>query len=77
MVSLNKQSLIFYDDAQNYLSQFGTKNRNKGYLELNEGGTKMIEAGVLANHKGYVLASPFTSSVTPQGNPSILMGGGK
>jgi hypothetical protein len=48
----------------------------RGYLELNdESGTKMVEAGALDDHKGYVLATPYRASVGPSGNPSVLMGG--
>jgi hypothetical protein len=47
-----------------------------GYLELNDAsGAKMVEAGMLPSRKGYVLASPARSSVGPNGNPSVLMGG--
>jgi hypothetical protein len=45
-------------------------------LELSdESGMKMVESGVLDSHKGYVLTSPYRSSVSPSGNPSVLMGG--
>jgi hypothetical protein len=48
----------------------------RGYMELaDESGNKMVEAGSLDDHKGYVLASPYRSSVGPNGNPSVLMGG--
>jgi hypothetical protein len=54
---------------------FGTKAL-KGYLELNdESGTKMVEAGSLKDNKGYVLTTPYRASVSPNGNPSVLMGG--
>lgn len=78
VVELNKQALSFRSDAKATLAQFGTKNREKGYLELNSpAGDKMVEAGMLNNNKGYVLANPYTPSVTPQGDPSVLRGGGK
>jgi hypothetical protein len=52
----------------------GTKGL-KGYLEINdESGNKMIEAGSLKDGIGYVLATPYRSSVGPNGNPSVLMG---
>lgn len=48
----------------------------RGYLELNdESSNKMVEAGSLDDHKGYVLATPYRTSVDPRGNPSVLMGG--
>jgi hypothetical protein len=48
----------------------------RGYLELNdESGNKMVEAGGLDEHKGYVLTTPYRASVDPRGNPSVLMGG--
>ncbi|MEO7205732.1 MAG: hypothetical protein ABI145_02870 [Steroidobacteraceae bacterium] len=57
------------------LAFFGSKNAGKGYLELSEGGSIMVEAGALNSHKGYVLATPYRSSVDPRGNPSVLQGG--
>jgi hypothetical protein len=57
---------------------FGTRNKSKGYMELNDSnGSKMVEAGMLDTHKGYVLASPYSPSVEPHGDPSVLKGGGK
>jgi hypothetical protein len=54
----------------------GTKADGKGYLELNDSsGSKMVEAGSLDKHKGYVLTTPYHASVSPQGDPSVLLGG--
>jgi hypothetical protein len=75
-VGINKSSLVFYNDSGNPLSLFGTKDRGKGYMELNDsGGSKMVEAGMLNAGKGYVMANPARSSVGINGNPSVLMGG--
>jgi hypothetical protein len=50
----------------------------RGYLELNDaGGNKMVEASSQADGKGYVLVTPWTTSVTPEGDPSVLRGGKK
>jgi hypothetical protein len=75
-VTIDTDSLTFFSDGGNPLSLFGTKDRLKGYMELNDGsGAKMIEAGMLNSHVGYVLANPSRSSVGINGNPSVLMGG--
>ena len=75
-VLIDKFNMVFYTDGGNPLSLFGTKNRGKGYMELNDsGGSKMVEAGMLNEGKGYVLATPYRSSVGINGNPSVLMGG--
>lgn len=75
-VQIDKSSLVFYSEGGSPLSLFGTKDRGKGYMELNDsGGSKMVEAGMLNEHKGYVLATPYRSSVGINGNPSVLMGG--
>ena len=75
---LKPDDLTFLSDGNSVLALFGTRNRNKGYLELNDSsGSKMVEAGMLENHKGYVLASPYHTSVDPHGDPSVLKGGGK
>jgi hypothetical protein len=75
-VGINLSSLVFYNDSGNPLSLFGTKDRGKGYMELNDsGGSKMVEAGMLNAGKGYVMANPARSSVGINGNPSVLMGG--
>ena len=73
---IDESALTFLSDAGVALSSFGTKDRAKGYLELNDGnGTKMVEAGMLDSRKGYVMATPYRASVSPNGNPSVLMGG--
>lgn len=78
IVELNRQSLSFMSDNKATVALFGTKNRAKGYLELNDAnGSKMVEAGMLNNNKGYVLASPYRATVDPQGDPSVLKGAGK
>jgi len=75
-VQIDKSSIVFYSDGGTPLSLFGTKERGKGYMELNDsGGMKMVEAGMLNSKVGYVLATPYRSSVDPKGNPSVLMGG--
>jgi hypothetical protein len=75
---LEKETLSFYDDSgKEQLSRFGTKNRTKGFLTLNENGQMMVEAGVLNDHKGYVLAAPEETSMDPHGDPSVLKGGRK
>ena len=75
-VHMDRSSLVFYSDGGNPLSLFGTKERGKGYMELNDStGTKMVEAGMLNSKVGYVLATPYRSSVGANGNPSVLMGG--
>ncbi len=78
-VLIDKQSISFYgDNGGPALALFGSKNRSKGYMELNDsGGNKMVEAGSLDSHKGYVLASPYQASVEPHGDPSVLKGAGK
>ena len=74
--SIDDSAVTFFSDGGNALASFGTKNRAKGYLELNDGnGTKMVEAGMLDSRKGYVMATPYRASVGPNGNPSVLMGG--
>jgi hypothetical protein len=78
VVLLNIRSLSFMSDSKATLALFGTKDRAKGYLELNDSsGTKMVEAGMLNNNKGYVLASPYRATVDPHGDPSVLKGAGK
>jgi hypothetical protein len=75
-VQVDESSIVFYSDEGNPLSLFGTKDREKGYMELNDsGGMKMVEAGMLNSKVGYVLATPYRSSVGVNGNPSVLMGG--
>lgn len=75
-VEIDKSSMVFYNDGGTPLSLFGTKDRGKGYMELNNsGGSKMVEAGMLNAGVGYVMANPSRSSVSPSGNPSVLMGG--
>ncbi|HXS77258.1 MAG TPA: FlxA-like family protein [Terracidiphilus sp.] len=75
-VQIDKSSIVFYADSGSPLSLFGTKERGKGYMELNDsGGMKMVEAGMLNSRVGYVLATPYRSSVDAKGNPSVLMGG--
>lgn len=75
-VEIGKSSMVFYSESGNPLSLFGTKDRGKGYMELNDsGGSKMVEAGMLNAGKGYVMANPARSSVGINGNPSVLMGG--
>lgn len=71
---LDKESLAFYGDGDLVLSDFGTR-KGKGYLELDDSNGVRLEAGVLANDKGYVLAYPWENSVEPHGDPSVLMGG--
>jgi hypothetical protein len=76
LVKIHKQSLVYYNDAQTVIASFGSKDRGKGYLELNDsGGNKMVEAGSLADHKGYVLASPYETRGGVLGDPSVLKGG--
>jgi hypothetical protein len=75
-VVIDKSYVVFYNDAGSPLSLFGTKDRGKGYMELNDsGGSKMVEAGMLKAGVGYVMTNPARSSVSPSGNPSVLMGG--
>jgi hypothetical protein len=75
-VEIDMSSMVFYNDGGTPLSLFGTKDRGKGYMELNNsGGSKMVEAGMLNAGVGYVMANPSRSSVSPSGNPSVLMGG--
>ena len=75
-VQIDKSSIVFYSDGGSPLSLFGTKERGKGYMELNDsGGSKMVEAGMMKSGVGYVLATPYRSSVGINGNPSVLMGG--
>jgi hypothetical protein len=75
-VEIDKSSMVFYTDGGSPLSLFGTKDRGKGYMELNNsGGSKMVEAGMLNAGVGYVMANPSRSSVGVNGNPSVLMGG--
>ena len=70
--------LYFYGTSGSPIALFGSKgDRAKGYLEINDGaGNKMVEAGSLDSHKGYVLASPYKASTAPTGDPSVLKGGG-
>jgi hypothetical protein len=75
-VVIDKSYIVFYTDGGSPLSLFGTKNRGKGYMELNNSdGSKMVEAGMLNAGVGYVMTNPSRSSVSPSGNPSVLMGG--
>ncbi len=68
--------MVFYGDSGSPLSVFGTRDRLKGYMELNDGGgSKMVEAGMLNSRVGYVMTNPSRSSVGINGNPSVLMGG--
>ncbi|MEO6103949.1 MAG: hypothetical protein ABIP44_09975 [Pseudoxanthomonas sp.] len=75
---MDEQSLAYYGDGGAVIALFGGKERRKGYLELNDAsGSKMVEAGSLDSHKGYVLANPYRASVDPHGDPSVLKGAGK
>jgi cell division protein FtsB len=75
-VQIDRSSMVFYSEGGSPLSLFGTKDHGKGYMELNNsGGSKMVEAGMLKSGVGYVLATPYRSSVDINGNPSVLMGG--
>lgn len=76
-VTMGYESLTFRGDGNAVLSQFGTKNKGKGYLELNDSSGIMVEAGALDSHKGYVLANPYRASPDLRGDPSVLKGGGK
>lgn len=77
-VMLNKEALHFFGDSKAQVAVFGTKNRAKGYLELNDSaGNKMVEAGMLNSQKGYVMASPYRATVDPRGDPSVIRGAGK
>jgi len=77
-MSMDKTAMTFYGQGGVPLAVFGSNNRAKGYLELDDGGgSRMVEAGSLDNHRGYVLASPWKPSTTPEGDPSVLKGGGK
>jgi hypothetical protein len=76
MVKIDKESLAYYTDSETAIAVFGSKARTKGYLELNDdGGNKMVEAGSLQDHKGYVLASPYETRGGVLGDPSVLKGG--
>ncbi len=79
MMVIDKGTLAYYGPGGSTVALFGSKgDRLKGYLELNDSnGTKMIEAGSLDSHKGYVLASPYKTSTAVTGDPSVLKGGGK
>lgn len=74
-VTMGYESLAFYGDGDAVLSKFGTKNKTKGYLELNDSNGIMVEAGALDDHKGYVLANPYRASPELRGDPSVLKGG--
>lgn len=64
-----------YNSSGRPIAFFGSKD-SKGYLELNDsGGSRMIEAGSLPEHKGYVLASPYETRGGVLGDPSVLKGG--
>jgi len=78
------------DEATNSLEQQGLMIRNgdgkaigsitsqtgTGYLALSDSsGNTMMDAGTLKSKKGYVRVNPYRASTTPQGDPSVLMGG--
>lgn len=72
----DKTSGFSIQDGATPLTYLGSKTGKGGYMEINDAaGSKMVEAGALDVHKGYVLTHPFRSSVDPRGNPSVLMGG--
>jgi hypothetical protein len=76
LAKIDRQSLVYYNDARTAIAVFGSKDRSKGYLELNDsGGNKMVEAGSLQDRKGYVLASPYETRGGVLGDPSVLKGG--
>jgi hypothetical protein len=79
MVRVTPGAISFLGTSGSTIALFGSKgDRAKGYLEINDGaGSKMVEAGSLDSHKGYVLASPYKTSTAVTGDPSVLKGGGR
>jgi hypothetical protein len=77
LVELDPQSLTYLNSGGTEVAHFGlSANSQKGYLDLGEPtGSKMVEAGVTDNHRGYVLVAPWQPSTTPEGDPSVLFGG--
>ncbi len=70
-------SFTTYNSAGSSTTHLGTKG-SKGYFEISDSaGSIMVEAGSLASHKGYVMATPWRPSPDVRGDPSVLKGGGK
>jgi hypothetical protein len=60
----------------NPLSLFGTKEHGKSYMELNDSReSEMVESRNAETAVGYVLVTPYCSSVGINDDPSVLMGG--
>jgi hypothetical protein len=75
VANITKLGIFHYNAAEKAVAYLTSKDQ-KGILELTDAnGTKMVEAGSLASGKGYVLVNPYHASVTPGGDPSVLMGG--
>jgi hypothetical protein len=75
--SLEQQGLLIRNGDAKVIGSI-TSQSGTGYLALSDSnGNTMMDAGTLKSQKGYVRVNPYRASTTPQGDPSVLMGGKK
>ena len=75
--SLEPQGLMIRNDEGRLIGSI-TSQTGTGYLELSDSsGKAMLEAGTTTSQKGYVKVNPYRASTSPQGDPSVLIGGKK
>lgn len=75
--SLEQQGLMIRNGEGQAIGSI-TSQSGTGYLALNDSsGNTMMDAGTLKSQKGYVRVNPYRASTSPQGDPSVLMGGKK
>ena len=75
--SLEPQGLMIRNDEGRLIGSI-TSQSGTGYLELSDSsGKAMLEAGTTTSQKGYVKVNPYRASTSPQGDPSVLIGGKK
>jgi hypothetical protein len=75
--SLEQQGLMIRNGEGKAIGTI-TSQSGTGYLALSDsGGNTMMDAGTLKSQKGYVRVNPYRASTSPQGDPSVLMGGKK
>jgi len=73
--SLEQQGLMIRNGEGEAIGTI-TSQSGTGYLALSDSsGNTMMDAGTLKSQKGYVRVNPNRASTSPQGDPSVLMGG--
>lgn len=75
--SLEQQGLLIRNGDGKPIGSI-TSQSGTGYLALSDSsGNTMVDAGTLKSQKGYVRVNPYRASTSPQGDPSVLIGGKK